>query len=570
MTHLKRIVLSFIILLAIPFANVFAQDGKAMQENMIMSAVSKFDNGDFDGAIRILKVVVEQDPESDAACYYLALSYFAKQDADLAEAYLRKAHELDPENFWYRHRLAVLYTATKRPELAIGIYEGLLKDFPKKSDLYFEVVDLYSAREEFEKALKTLDEIETVFGKTESTAVYRFNLLRRMDRADEAFKSLEEYNKDYSSPYVLTALADWQISMYNDSTALRYYDEALDIAPDYAPALLGKAETLRMTRKYGEYFSVLEKFVADPYTPVQGKSDYLTAVIQRTDPKFMRSFMPQMDVIMEKTLQVHPSDSTMMGLAAIWYYSTERMDDAQRWFALNSETYPESISARASLVEFLMYAHKWEDLSAEGRKAFEDFPQESAFLEMASVGDFNLERYDDVMDICDRVLQVAPRDSSKTLRAWSTKGDIYMKLGESSKAYKAYDKAMKINPDYVYVLNNYAYYLSIEGKNLKKAYQMSKRTVEAEPDNATYLDTFGWILFLQGKALEAKPFFKKAMLYGGKESAVIMDHYAEVLYALKEYDLAFVYWNMAKNKNTDGEIPDLDEKIAERKRNMKK
>lgn len=541
-----------------------------MQENMIMSAVSKFDNGDFDGAIRMLKVVVEQDPESDAACYYLALSYFAKQDADLAEAYLRKAHELDPENFWYRHRLAVLYTATKRPELAIGIYEGLLKDFPKKSDLYFEVVDLYSAREEFEKALKTLDEIETVFGKTESTAVYRFNLLRRMDRADEAFKSLEEYNKDYSSPYVLTALADWQISMYNDSTALRYYDEALDIAPDYAPALLGKAETLRMTRKYGEYFSVLEKFVADPYTPVQGKSDYLTAVIQRTDPKFMRSFMPQMDVIMEKTLQVHPSDSTMMGLAAIWYYSTERMDDAQRWFTTNSETYPGSISARASLVEFLMYAQKWEDLSVEGRKAFEDFPQESAFLEMASVGDFNLERYDDVMDICDRVLQVAPRDSSKTLRAWSTKGDIYMKLGESSKAYKAYDKALKINPDYVYVLNNYAYYLSIEGKNLKKAYQMSKRTVEAEPDNATYLDTFGWILFLQGKALEAKPFFKKAMLYGGKESAVIMDHYAEVLYALKEYDLAFVYWNMAKNKNTDGEIPDLDEKIAERKRNMKK
>lgn len=570
MTHLKRIVLSFIILLAIPFANVFAQDGKAMQENMIMSAVSKFDNGDFDGAIRMLKVVVEQDPESDAACYYLALSYFAKQDADLAEAYLRKAHELDPENFWYRHRLAVLYTATKRPELAIGIYEGLLKDFPKKSDLYFEVVDLYSAREEFEKALKTLDEIETVFGKTESTAVYRFNLLRRMDRADEAFKSLEEYNKDYSSPYVLTALADWQISMYNDSTALRYYDEALDIAPDYAPALLGKAETLRMTRKYGEYFSVLEKFVADPYTPVQGKSDYLTAVIQRTDPKFMRSFMPQMDVIMEKTLQVHPSDSTMMGLAAIWYYSTERMDDAQRWFTTNSETYPESISARASLVEFLMYAQKWEDLSVEGRKAFEDFPQESAFLEMASVGDFNLERYDDVMDICDRVLQVAPRDSSKTLRAWSTKADIYMKLGDSSKAYKAYDKALKINPDYVYALNNYAYYLSLEGKNLKKAYQMSKRTVEAEPDNATYLDTFGWILFLQGKTLEAKPFFKKAMLYGGKESAVIMDHYAEVLYALKEYDLAFVYWNMAKNKNTDGEIPDLDEKIAERKRNMKK
>lgn len=570
MTQLKITFLSLLVLFHLSLTDVFAQIGKAQQENMIVTAVSMFDNGDYDGAIKALRTVVGQNSECDAAYYYLALSYLGKGDVEVAEAYFRQANELDPSNFWYRHRLAALYAATKRPELATDIYETLLKDFPKKSDLYFELVDLYSARNELEKALSTLDEIETVFGKTESTAVYRFNLLRGMNRSEEAFSSLEEYNKDYSSPYVLTALADWQISMYNDSTALRYYDEALDIAPDYAPALLGKAETLRMTRKYGEYFSVLEKFVSDPYTPAQGKNDYLTAIIQRVDPKFMRSFMPQMDVVINKAAQAHPADSTMMGLAGIWYYTTDRMDESAVWFTKNAEVYPESMSARASLVEFLMYAQMWERLSAEGRKAFDDFPQESAFLEMASVGDYNLGRFDDVLDICDKVLQVAPRDSSKTLRAWSTKGDVYYRLGESSKAYKAYDKALKINPDYVYVLNNYAYYLSEEGKNLNKAYQMSKRTVEAEPDNATYLDTFAWILYLQGKALEAKPFFKKAMLYGGKESAVIMDHYAEVLYALKEYDLAFVYWNLAKAKNVDGGIPDLDERVAARKRDMKK
>jgi hypothetical protein len=54
------------------------------------------------------------------------------------------------------------------------------------------------------------------------------------------------------------------------------------------------------------------------------------------------------------------------------------------------------------------------------------------------------------------------------------------------------------------------------------------------------------------------------MLYGGKESPVVMDHYAEVLYALKEYDLAFVYWNLALQKN-EGDIPDLEQKIASRK-----
>ena len=93
---------------------------------------------------------------------------------------------------------------------------------------------------------------------------------------------------------------------------------------------------------------------------------------------------------------------------------------------------------------------------------------------------------------------------------------------------------------------------------------MSKITVEAEPDNATYLDTFGWILYLQGKALEAKPFFKHAMLYGGKDSATVLDHYAEVLYKLGDYDTARVYWNLARSKNTDGAIPDLEERIEAR------
>ena len=54
------------------------------------------------------------------------------------------------------------------------------------------------------------------------------------------------------------------------------------------------------------------------------------------------------------------------------------------------------------------------------------------------------------------------------------------------------------------------------------------------------------------------------MLYGGKDSAVQLDHYAEVLYALGEYDLAKVYWSQAKSKDTEGEIPDLETRVQAR------
>lgn len=558
------IILAGLFLIQIPSG---AQDKvkEAGIENQLISAVEKYNEKDLDGAETLLKSILAEAPENDAAWYWSALVSLGRNNAADAETFLKKASELDPDNFWYRYRLARLYRATSRAELTVNMYEKLLEDFPKKSELYFDLVDLYAAQGETAKALETLKEIETVFGMTESIAVFRFNLLQKEGKLKEAIASLEEYNGEYSSPYVLTTLADYQMSMYNDSTALAYYNEALDIAPDYVPAILGKAETLRMTRKYEDYFVELDKFISVEENPAAGKSDYLMAIVQRTDPKFLNSFRNSMDQIIEKVHAMHPVDSSVLRLAGIYYWSTDRKDKSKDYFRLNAENNPESLTASADFVEFLMYAEQWEDLSREGRKAFDRFPQETAFLEMASVGDFNMEDYDSVLQLCDKVLETAPQDSSKTLRAWSTIGDIWHRKGDAKKAYKAYDKALKINPNYIYVLNNYAYYLSMEGKNLKKAYEMSKKTIEAEPDNSTYLDTFGWILYLQGKALEAKPFFKHAMLYGGKDSAVILDHYAEVLYELKEYDLAFVYWDLALQKK-DEDLPELQKKVEARKK----
>lgn len=565
--NLKIFILTCLLSLAMQTL-VYSQEARpdSKHENMLITAVAKYNANDFDSAGAILTKLVSENPSNDAAWYYLALTELNRNNVSNAEEYLRKAMELDGTNFWYRYRLAKLYALTQRQELTIDMYEKLMDDFPKRSDLYFEMVELYVGQGSYEKALETIKEIEAVFGMTESIAIYRFNLLRALGRNDEAFESLKNYNKDYSSLYVLTTLADYEMSMYNDSTAVAYYDEALDMSPDYSPALLGKAEALRMTRRYDEYFDVLGKYVEGSDAPVEAKSEYLLAVVQRTDPKFIRSFLPQLDTIFDKSMAMHPTDSMMLETAAIYYYSTDRKNQAEEYFRKNAEQWPESLGARANYVEFLMYAQDWETLSYEGRKAFEKFPYEIGFLEMASMGDYNLGAYDEVLQICDKVIEVAPKDSSATLRAWSTMGDIYHRLGNAKKAYKAYDKALKVNPDYIYVLNNYAYYLSMEGKNLKKAQNMSRKTIEKEPDNATYLDTYGWILYLQGKASEAKTHFKHAMLYGGKESVVILDHYAEVLYALKEYDMAFVYWNLAKQKNKGNEIPDLNQKIEERRK----
>mgnify|MGYP002517864526 CR=1 FL=1 len=148
-----------------------AQRPESVQENQIVSAVQSINEKNYEAARSTLKNVLDNDQNNDAAWYYLALISLAENDLDQAELFLKAALKIDPQNFWYRYRLAGIYAVTSRNELTVDIYENLLKDFPKKSDLYFDLAELYSAQKEFDKALKTLDEIETVFGIYNPTPV---------------------------------------------------------------------------------------------------------------------------------------------------------------------------------------------------------------------------------------------------------------------------------------------------------------------------------------------------------------------------------------------------------------
>ena len=155
-----------------------------------------------------------------------------------------------------------------------------------------------------------------------------------------------------------------------------------------------------------------------------------------------------------------------------------------------------------------------------------------------------------IMKQCAGIIPLATvqKDTVNLLMAISTLGDYHHLLGNRKEAYKFYKKALEINPRYVPVLNNYAYYLSEEKRQLRKALEMSRITIEEEPDNATYLDTYGWILYLLKRPEEAKPYFKHAMVYGGKDSDVILRHYSEVLKALGEDDLSTYYRSLADQK----------------------
>lgn len=386
-------------------------------ENLLIDAVSEYDAGNVEKAGTMLAQIHAADSTSDAACYYLALCELRQGRAASGTDLLKKAVALDSTNVWYRHILASQLVDGGDYPGAAPILARLVKDFPQA----------------------------------------------------------------YNNPFMLTTVGDAQLSVYKDSLALSFYDRALKIQPDYAPAELGRAEVQKMQNNMAGYFMSLGSIIRNPEVRPNAKHQILDNIMQNLEPRTW------------------------------WVWSTQIKD----LISSNLEMHPDDIDAN-----FLQ--------------------MNIAFIEKDTTA---------VIDICRNVipLAVAQDNKDKLLQSWSIIGDMMHEQGFRKTAYQAYENALAVDPEYAPVLNNYAYFLCMEGRKLKKAEKMSAITVRDNPDNATYLDTYAWILHLLKRDAEAKPYLKHAMIYGGRDSKVVLQHYAEVLRALGD-GLADYYQSLADQK----------------------
>ena len=544
---MRKLFVAFVLLCACTLS-VPAQETDAN----LVDAVTLYTNGHNKQARQLLHTLSVAQPENDAVWYYMALSALRDNDVDAAAEASEKAVALDSTNYWYRRAQARLAFLRKQTDRGIELYEAMARDFPDIEGTQFDLLDVYLNNQQYEKALEVLDEIEKLRGPSEQVARTRYDIYTALGKQDEGAAQLEQFNEQYSVPSILSMLGDYYLADFRDSLALARYEEALSLDSAYIPAILGKSEVYRHMRRYPEYFQTLTPFFTSEEIPAESKSMYIGNLTRSLDPKILQIHRAGFDSLAVKAVNVHPADSTLLSTVGSYFYSTGREEEAGRWFRQSADAHPGSLTQTATYIQYLQLRSQWEPLRERAMQAYERF-HELAFLDYANLASYNLEDYDAIISTTQMLLARYPKDKDICLSAWAQMGDAYHSKGDSKSAYKAYKNALKINPNYAPVLNNYAYYLSLEGKELKKAYTMSKKTVEQEPDNATYLDTFAWILHLMGKDLEAKPFFKHAMLYGGKESAVILRHYATVLEALGEADTAKVYRNQARRLDESGQ-----------------
>ena len=125
---MKRIKYIICLLIVLGTSSMMAR----AQSTDFLEAIRLYYRNDVRAAYNQMRKVIAQEPDNDAAYYYL---HTMLRDSTAAAQMLEKAVELDGDNYWYNYALAHNYMRQGKSEEAAEILEQLLAEHPKKTAL---------------------------------------------------------------------------------------------------------------------------------------------------------------------------------------------------------------------------------------------------------------------------------------------------------------------------------------------------------------------------------------------------------------------------------------------------
>lgn len=537
-----------------------------------LEAVRMKQKGEYDAAFELYRHCLDIYPGSAATLYEISQFYMALGQEEKGEQALKQAVRSDESNFWYKQTLAAYYQNKRDLPKAIAVYEDMAQQFPSRLEPLVALIELYNQTKSYQEVVKTLNRLEELDGKSEQISMEKFRMYLLMNNQEQAFQEIENLSKEY--PYDMryqTILGDVYLNNGHPQEAYDTYQKILKEEPGYAPALLSMASYYQKTGQDSLYHVQLDTILLNEDVESATKMDIMRQLIVQSEQTTKDS--TQIVSLFNEILK-RPQQNADLAMLCAQYLITKHMEKESvpvlyQVLALDPENKP----ARLQLLSYAIRDNNLDEVIKVASPALEYNPDAMEFYYYLGLAYYQKEDTNKALDVFQKGIKQVNAKSDKVIVSdfYAILGDIYNLKEMKAEAYAAYDSSLVYNPNNIATLNNYAYYLSVERKNLDKAEEMSYRTVKAEPENATYLDTYAWILFEKERYTEARIYIEQAMKNGGDSSRVIMEHCGDIYYKLGEKDKALEYWKKADGMEVstdDGSTPPTEAEIKRLKRKI--
>lgn len=520
---------------------------------------------DYASAFGLLQHCLDIHPNAASALYEVSQYYMFLRQVPQGQEALEKAVANAPDNYWYSQGLASLYQQQNELDKAVTLLEQMVVRFPAKQDPLFNLLDLYGRQEKYDEVISTLNRLEKRMGKNEQLSMEKFRIYLQMKDDKKAFREIESLVQEYPMDMrYQVILGDVYLQNGKKQEAYDVYQKVLAAEPDNPMAIFSMASYYKQTGQEELYQQQLDTLLLNKKVTPDTKVGVMRQMIVENEQADKDS--TQIIALFDRIMKQEQDDPQIPMLYAQYLLSKNMESESVPVLEQVVDLDPTNKAARMMLIGAAVKKEDYKQIIKVCEPGIEATPDALEFYYYLAVAYNQAEKPDSVISICKRALEHTTADSKKEIVSdfYSILGDMYHTQKQMKEAYAAYDSALVYNPSNIGALNNYAYYLSVERRDLDKAEEMSYKTVKAEPNNATYLDTYAWILFEKGNYAEARIYIDNAMKSeGGDKSDVIVEHCGDIYYMTGDVDGALTYWKKALEMGSESKT--LKQKIEKKK-----
>ncbi|MGB0805483.1 MAG: tetratricopeptide repeat protein [Salibacteraceae bacterium] len=532
----------------------------AFDETFFNGMSAKY-SGDHKGATAYFQQCLTLDPNNVAVKYELSNSFIQIGFNNQAVVMAEEVVAANPENRWYLENLASVYANAKKYGKSAEVYEKLIQKYPNELGYYYELGSAYLYANNAAGAIRTYENLEALTGFENSLAEQLYKLYGHagMDAKAED-KLIQLVDQNPSEIRYVSMLAAFYKKNGETEKAVNLYETLKADHPNDPYVKLALYEYYTELGNKEEAFKNLEDAFSSKEVKIDSKMGILLALmdVSAKDMEVRAEVYELMDVL----AKTHPHDAKTWAVYGDFLYGENKKEKARNKY-LKSIAIDNSKYQVWNQVLFIdSELNEVDSIILHSESCIELFPNQVLPHYFNGLGYLQKENYKKAIRSLEMSKELAYGMPELEIQIMANLGDAYYQTGELQKAWLAYDHSLRMNPSNDYVLNNYAYFLSIEGLDLEKAEGMSKQTVNRNPNSAVYLDTYGWVLFRMGNYAEAVTILQRAVNADKDRSGEILEHLGDALAMNGQTEEALKYWVEAQSK---GGSNNLTEKIRLKK-----
>ncbi len=556
----------FLMLLSVP---VFAQpDNRPSvavieRESLFIEAKKEVLLENYEEAQAIYQSILKEDKNNAAALYELARVYEKLDNIEEARSSAKKAFQNDKSIEWYGIYYANFLKKDGAWQAAADVYDAVIQTNPKNVEYYYEKAYFLLEANKLQAAIEVYDALERQVGVEARASQQKHRIYDVMGKTSEAVKTLEDLIIAFpTEPQYYYILAQYYDSQGKSGKAQEVYERVLKFAPEDPVARIALAEKQKSEGNEAAYLIGLKPLF-------QKKEVGIDVKVKELYPYISKIFDLKPDEVsavldLSKTMtEAHANEAKAFAIYAdILYYSgnpTEALKQYKKTLALDNSVY--SVWEQALITAEALGL--FEELVVLSEDAMDYFPNQSFIFLMNGVGNNRVGAYEDAIDALEQAMMMSGRDEAMQVKVYSELGVSYFWLEDIKRFKENFEAALAIDENNIMALNNYSYYLAVQGTDLAKAEKLIKKANELASNRSIILDTYGFVLYQQQEYEAAEKWLKKALINGGDSNYGTLEHYGDVLYRLNRVDEAVIYWQKAKELGANS--TELQRKITERK-----